>query len=131
MKLLLDTHIWIWSVLEPWKLSSEVAREIAQPDNALFLSPSIWELSLLAERKRVVLNGDLGEWCKSSIQELSLEEARLTWDVVAAELPLTTLLYRDPGDRFLVATAKVFDLTLVTADQRLIEYPELKVLANQ
>ena len=131
MKLLLDTHIWIWSALEPWKLSSEVARVIAQPDNALFLSPiSIWELSLLTERKRVVLNGDLGEWCKSSMQELSLEEAPLTWDV-AAELPFTRLLHRDPGDRFLVATARVFDLTLVTADQRLIEYPELKVLANQ
>jgi PIN domain nuclease of toxin-antitoxin system len=131
MKLLLDTHIWIWSVLAPWKLSSEVARVIAQPDNKLFLSPiSIWELSLLAERKRVVLNGDLGEWCKSSMQELSLEEAPLTWDV-AAELPFTRLLHRDPGDRFLVATARVFDLMLVTADQRLIAYPELKVLANQ
>ena len=88
MKLLLDTHIWIWSALEPWKLSSEVARVIAQPDNALFLSPiSIWELSLLAERKRVVLNGDLGEWCKSSMQELSLEEAPLTWDVERAVVP--------------------------------------------
>jgi PIN domain nuclease of toxin-antitoxin system len=115
MKLLLDTHIWIWSVLEPWKLTSEVARVIAQPDNALFLSPiSIWELSLLAERKRVVLNGDLGEWCKSSIQELSLAEAPLTWDV-AAELPFTRLLHRDPGGRLLVATARVFDLTLITA----------------
>jgi PIN domain nuclease of toxin-antitoxin system len=63
-------------------------------------------------------------------QELSLAEAPLTWDV-AAELPFTRLLHRDPGGRLLVATARVFDLTLVTADQRLIEYPELKVLANQ
>jgi PIN domain nuclease of toxin-antitoxin system len=131
MKLLLDTHIWIWSVLEPWRLSSEVARVMVQPENALFLSHiSIWELSLLAERKRVVLNGDLGEWCKSSIQDLCLEEAPLTWDV-AAEVRFTRLLHRDLGDRFLVATARVFDLTLVTADQRLIAHPELKVLANQ
>jgi PIN domain nuclease of toxin-antitoxin system len=36
MKLLLDTHIWIWGVQEPWKLSSEVARAITQPDNVLF-----------------------------------------------------------------------------------------------
>ena len=128
MKLLLDTHIWIWSAQEPWKLSSEVAREIAQPENALFLSPvSIWELSMLTERKRVILNVDFGQWCKRSIQELSLEEAPFTWDV-AAELPFT--LQRDPGDRFLVATAKVFDLTLVTADERLIKTPGLKVLAN-
>jgi PIN domain nuclease of toxin-antitoxin system len=131
MKLLLDTHIWIWSVLEPWKLSSEVAREMAQPENVLFLSPiSIWELSMLTQRKRVALNLDLGEWCKASIQDLSLEEAPFTWDV-ATELPFTRFLHRDPGDRFLVATAKVFDLTLVTADERLIEAPGLKILANR
>ena len=131
MKLLLDTHIWIWSVQEPWKLTSEVAREIAQEENALFLSPiSIWELSMLTERKRVVLNMDFGQWCKTSIQELSLEEAPFSWDV-AAELPFIRFLHRDPGDRFLVATAKVFDLTLVTADERLIEAPGLKILANR
>ena len=131
MKLILDTHIWIWSVQEPWKLSSEVARAITAPENVLFLSPvSIWELSMLTERKRVTLNQELGEWCKASIQGLSLEEAPFTWDV-AAELPFTRFLLRDPGDRFLVATARVFDLTLVTADERLIEVPGLKILANR
>lgn len=131
MKLLLDTHIWIWSVQEPWKLSSEVAREITQPENQLFLSPvSIWELSLLSERKRVILRLDLGQWCKRSIEEMSLKEAPLTWEV-AAELPFTRFLHRDPGDRFLVATARTFDLTLVTADERLIDAPGLKVLANR
>jgi len=131
MKLLLDTHIWIWSVLEPSKLTSEVAGELAQPENSLFLSAvSIWELSLLTERKRVALNLDFGQWCKKSVQDMSLQEAPFTWDV-AAELPFTRFLHRDPGDRFLVATAKVFDLTLVTADERLIEAPGLKVLANR
>ena len=131
MKLLLDTHIWIWGVQEPWKLSSEVARAITQPDNVLFLSPlSIWELSLLTERKRVTLDRDLGEWCRASIRDLGLQEAPFTWDV-AAELPFTRFLHHDPGDRFLVATAKVFDLTLVTADERLIEAPGLKILANR
>jgi PIN domain nuclease of toxin-antitoxin system len=38
--------------------------------------------------------------------------------------------YRDPADRFLVATAKVYDLTLVTADERLLRVPEIQVLAN-
>ena len=106
-------------------------RAITQPDNVLFLSPlSIWELSMLTERKRVTLDRDLGAWCRASIQDLNLQEAPFTWDV-AAELPFTRFLHRDPGDRFLVATAKVFDLTLVTADERLIEAPGLKILANR
>jgi PIN domain nuclease of toxin-antitoxin system len=85
---------------------------------------------MLTEQKRVTLDRDFAEWCKASIRDLRLEEAPFTWDV-AAELPFTRFLYRDPGDRFLVATAKVFDLTLVTADERLIEAPGLKVLANR
>jgi PIN domain nuclease of toxin-antitoxin system len=108
-----------------------VARESAQLENALFLSPvRIWELSLLSERKRVILKLDLGQWYRRSIEELSLKEAPLAWDV-AGELPFTRFLHRDPADRFLVATAKTFDLTLVTADQRLIAAPGLKVLANR
>jgi PIN domain nuclease of toxin-antitoxin system len=131
MKLLLDTHIWIWSVEEPWKLTSEVASEIAQPENSLYLSPvSIWELGLLSQRKRVILKLDFAQWCKRSIEELSLKEAPFTWEV-AAELPFTRSQHRDPGDRFLVATANTFDLTLVTADERLIAAPGLKVLANR
>jgi PIN domain nuclease of toxin-antitoxin system len=97
----------------------------------LFLSPlNIWELRMLTERKRVTLDQDLGESCRASIQDLILQEAPFTWNL-AAELPFTRFLRRDPGDRFLVATAKVFDLTLVTADERLIEVPGLKILANR
>ena len=130
MRLLLDTHIWVWSALEPWKLTSEVAHELGRAE-AIFLSPiSIWELSLLSEKKTVKLNLDFGEWCKRSIEEQGLKEAPLTWDV-AAEMPFTRFLHRDPGDRFLVATAKVFDLTLVTADEKLITAPGVKVLANR
>jgi len=47
------------------------------------------------------------------------------------ELRFTMLGYRDPADRFLVATAKVYDLTLVTADERLLRIPEIQVLANR
>jgi PIN domain nuclease of toxin-antitoxin system len=39
--------------------------------------------------------------------------------------------HRDPADRFLVATAKVYDLTLVTADERLMSVPGIRVLANR
>jgi PIN domain nuclease of toxin-antitoxin system len=130
MKLLLDTHIWIWSHLEPWKITSEVTKELGDPRNELWLSPiSIWELVLLVEKKRLELHRDMGEWVKQSMQELDLQEATFTL-AVAEELRFTLLGYRDPGDRFLVATAKVYGLTLVTADQRLQQVPGLQLLAN-
>jgi PIN domain nuclease of toxin-antitoxin system len=119
MKLLLDTHIWIWSDVEAHKLSSEVARELGSPENERYLSAvSVWEAILLLEKKRIRPVGEFG-----------LIEVPLNWRI-AYELRYTILGYRDPADRFLVATAKVHDLTLVTADERLMEIPGLKVLAN-
>jgi PIN domain nuclease of toxin-antitoxin system len=67
---------------------------------------------------------------KESKQELSLIEIPLNCEV-AHELRFTMLGHRDPADRFLVATAKVYDLTLVTADERLMSVPGIKVLANR
>ncbi|MGC1485733.1 MAG: type II toxin-antitoxin system VapC family toxin [Candidatus Acidiferrum sp.] len=131
MKLLLDTHIWIWNYTAPEKLTSEVAHEIANPEHDRFLSPvSIWEIVMLLEKKRIEIHQDFGKWFLQSKQDLNLLEAPLTWEV-AHELRSTMLGYRDPGDRFLVATAKAFDLTLVTSDERLINVPGLSVLPNR
>jgi PIN domain nuclease of toxin-antitoxin system len=131
VKLLLDTHIWIWNHLEPWKISSEVTRELSNPENELWLSPiSIWELVLLVEKKRLQLEHDMGNWIEQSMRDLDLHEAPLT-SAVANELRFTILGYGDPGDRFLVATARVYDLVLVTADKHLQRLPDLALLPNR
>ncbi len=131
MKLLLDTHIWIWSYLEPHKISSEVTRELANPGNDRFLSAvSVWEAIVLLEKKRIQFKKDFGEWFRDSKEELGLVEVPVSWDV-AHELRFTILGHRDPADRFLVATANVYDLTLVTADVRLLGVPGIRVLANR
>jgi len=78
----------------------------------------------------VNLPQDFGEWFKKSVEELALIEAPLDWGV-AHELRLTRLEHRDPADRFLIATAQAYRLTLVTADQRLWNVPGLSVLPNR
>lgn len=131
MRLLLDTHIWIWNHMTPEKLTSEVARELTSVENERFLSPvSIWEMAVLVEKRRIHLQQDFGEWFKRSVEDLELIEAPVHW-AVAHELRFTLLGHRDPADRFLVATAKVYDLTLVTADERLLNAPGINVLANR
>ena len=130
MNLLLDTHIWVWNHLEPWKISSEVNRMLAASENELWLSPvSVWELIVLLEKKRLELDRELHEWVERSKRELMLREAPLSWEV-ADELRFTILKQRDPADCFLVATAKAYDLTLVTADEHLVNVPGLNVLQN-
>jgi PIN domain nuclease of toxin-antitoxin system len=131
MRLLLDTHIWIWSYLEPHRLTSEVSREISNPEHHRYLSPvSIWEMLTLLEKKRIQVKEDFSEWFRRSKEDLDLLELPLTWQI-AHELRFTNLQHSDPADRFLVATAKVYDLTLVTADERLINVPGLSVLQNR
>lgn len=130
MRLLLDTHIWIWNYTAPEKLTSEVARELTNADNERFLSPvSIWELAVLLEKRTVNLRQDFGAWFQQSVEDLALVEASLDRGV-AHELRFTPG-HGDPADRFLIATAKVYDLTLVFADERLLRVPGLSVLLNR
>jgi PIN domain nuclease of toxin-antitoxin system len=130
MRLLLDTHIWIWSDLEPWRLTSDVTRVLSDTENELWLSPvSVWELIVHVEKKRITLEKDVLTWIATSKQQLSLREAPMSW-AVAEELRFVVLRRRDPADRFLVATARVQDLTLVTADQELMDVDGVRILPN-
>lgn len=130
MRLLLDTHIWIWMALEPTRLSSRVRRALDNPENELWLSPiAVWELLMLTRKKRVELNEDPVVWSQQTIEDLQLREAPLTFEV-ALETSTLELAHGDPSDRFMVASARVFDLTLVTADQKLLAVPDIKVLGN-
>ena len=63
MRLLLDTHIWLWSELEPERLSPRVSEAIQDLDNELWLSPiSVWELIVLWQKKRVLPGEDIETW---------------------------------------------------------------------
>ena len=130
MKLLLDTHIWLWALLEPERLSPAVRAALASAENELWLSPiSVWEALLLAERGRVRVDTAPTEWVQRMVRALPRREAALTHDIAVASRQIT-LSHDDPADRFLAATAQVMGLTLVTADARLIASTEYAVMAN-
>jgi PIN domain nuclease of toxin-antitoxin system len=131
MKLLLDTHIWLWSVLEPKRLSRRVAKALADPRNEIWISPiSTWEILTLCAKKRLVLELNPREWIAESMTRTSFREAPLTHEVVM-EMEGVATAHKDPANRFLAATAKTFGLTLVTADENLIRGRGYSVLANR
>jgi PIN domain nuclease of toxin-antitoxin system len=130
MKLLLDTHIWIWALHSPEKLSRRMRRVLEKPDNELHLSPvSIWEAHHLEKRKRLRPRQGFSRWLDEALNEIPVREAPFTF-AVAAEASRIALPQADLGDLFLAATASVFDLTLVTSDSRLLASSWLKTLAN-
>ena len=131
MRLLLDTHIWIWSLLTPRKLGRRVARELALLRNEIWLSPvSVWEALLLAENGHIRIPEGPHRFFEAVIAEWGYRRAELT-NEVAFESCRLALSTEDPADRFLAATAKVYDLTLVTADERLLALREIEVLPNR
>ena len=122
MRLLLDTHILLWTIAESRRLSSAARALIGKPDNELtFSSASLWEVAIKAERGRDDFRIDVS----------SLRRSLLDNDYV--ELPMTGAhavalgslppLHRDPFDRMLVAQAIVEGLTLVTSDSAVAKYP--------
>ena len=131
MKLLLDTHILLWSLLDPNCLAKRVAALLEDPVNELWLSPiSTWEVIILAEKGRITLDVDPITWMREVFKKIPFKEASITHEV-AMQSRLVALPHEDPAHRLLAATALVYELTLVTADERLLRSNGFSVLANQ
>src|SRR5215831_13334628 len=105
MKLLLDTHIWIWAVSRSERLSRGVRRELERKQNELYLSPvSIWEAHYLEERKRLRIRQGFAQWVKDVLVQIPISEAPFTF-AVAVEASKIDLPQPDLGDVLLAATA--------------------------
>lgn len=131
MKLLLDTHIWLWAELEPEKLAVRVRAALRDAKNEIWLSPiSIWELMLLAEKGRIKLSTSTEAWVDMAWSRAPLHEAPLT-RAVATSSRSVRVPHQDPADRFLAATAQVYELTLVTDDANLLRGKGFATLPNR
>jgi PIN domain nuclease of toxin-antitoxin system len=102
--------------------------QLKDQDNELWLSPmSTYEALTLHYKGRFEIDGDISEWLTRATA--GTREAPLTHEIalVARQLPL----HQDPADRILAATAQVLDLTLVTADARLLGLGTIRTMSNR
>ena len=128
MKYLLDTHVILWSAIEPERLGSHIVSMLENEKNELWFSPiSIWEILVLAEKGRIQVKGPPEDFVRKIIQHLPLKEAKLNSEI-AIESRKVKLPHQDPADRFLAATAIIYGLTMITADKRLIDSRQFPVV---
>jgi PIN domain nuclease of toxin-antitoxin system len=124
VKLLLDTHIWLWYTLGDSQLSENLRSTIACNTTELWLSPiSIWEVLLLAEKGRIFLQADITNWIDQSLKSLAIYEAplnRLNRQIAVLSRQIE-LPHQDPADRFIAATAIHCQFQLATVDTRLVK----------
>jgi PIN domain nuclease of toxin-antitoxin system len=131
VKLLLDTHIWLWAELDPEKIGKRLQAKLREPDAEVWLSPiSVWEFLLLAERGRIAVQGKPEDWVETAFQRSPLREAALNNAVALASRSIQ-VPHHDPADRFLAATAQVYGLTLVTDDTNLLRGKGYSTLSNR
>ncbi len=121
-KILLDTHIWLWSILSPEKLGDKGQAMIEEAENDLFLSAaSSWEISIKYKLGRIPLPEPpeafiLQRLMRDNIKPLSVEHHH------ACRVSVLPDIHRDPFDRILIAQAQTEQLLLITADQQLKDY---------
>jgi len=120
VRLLLDTHIAVWAVIDQPRLSLDARKEIASAATILVSAATVWEVSIKAALGKLDIDvNDLVETLEAS----GAEELPVTWKHAVAVRSLPRF-HRDPFDRLLIAQAEQEDLQLLTHDVLLARYGE-------
>lgn len=129
MRLLLDTHIWVWRLFAPERLSPMAESAISDRSAELYLSPiSTWETLVLARKGRLDLRPSPSEWVLDALRRSAVLAIPLSHSIALRSEQLEGFGSDDPADRFLVATAIEHELVLVTADRAMQTYRRVETL---
>lgn len=126
MKLLLDTHIFLWLIDNNLRLSNRFREAIQDPDNQKFLSVvSVWECVIKYQIGKLDFPSSPERYLpeqrqKHLIKTLSVDEKTISHLI---RLPL---LHRDPFDRLIMSQALQYDLVLMSEDRAILAYPEIR-----
>jgi PIN domain nuclease of toxin-antitoxin system len=121
--IVVDTHVWLWLLAAPERLSADAAAAIEEADGIGVSAMSCWEIGMLATRGRIRLALPPLEWIRAA-----LAQEHTTGLPVHAEIAAAAALFSqaelggDPADRIIYATALAHDATLVTKDAALRAY---------
>lgn len=123
MRLLLDTHIFIWFVLSPSQLNAAALAAIQNPQNHIFLSlASAWEMSIKSSLGKLNLTQPIEPFVIDQAQRNRFEILPITLAHIAAVEQLSQH-HRDPFDRLLIAQSMTEAMPLISADRAFDAYP--------
>ncbi len=117
--IVLDTHAWIWWVAGPARLSGAAKRAIEKARMRGVCAISVWEVAVLIERGRLVLDREVTDWVRDALALPGVELLPLTPEIALAAGGAVLELHGDPADRMIAATALAHRARLVTKDERL------------
>lgn len=123
MRLLLDTHIFLWCVLDDVKLTKKARTMIVNAEKKFVSSASIWEIAIKKSLGKLELDNEIGELVEA-IRASGFHELPITTKHAETVYGLAPI-HRDPFDRLLIAQAICEPLIFLTADKQLQSYSDL------
>lgn len=127
--IVLDTHIWIWWVQNDVRLTQKHQNWLQQYESqGLGVSIiSCWEVAKLVENSRLILPVTVEEWITTALAYPGVQLINLTIPIIIESTQLTGF-HRDPADQIIVATARINGCPLLTADAKILAYPDVQTL---
>ena len=124
--LVLDTHTWFWLAIgDPEFVKSERMNRLKNDlwtYNLQISSISLWEISMLESKARIILKQDCLSWLLQSIEKTRLRVIDLTPEISVMANRLPAEFHGDPADRIIVATTRITNGVLLTRDARILKY---------
>lgn len=126
--ILFDTHAWIWWTAESDKLS-KTAKEAAEKAQILGVSIiSCWEVAMLAAKQRIAFFTDPKSWMSKALSRPHIKLLDLDLDIVTEATRLPGVFHGDPADRLLVSTCLKHGIPLITKDEKIHAWNQVKVI---
>ena len=123
MKLLLDTHVWIWAQEDPDRLGTRAKRLLLGTEHENHVCTiSTLELARLVAGGTIAVSIALREWVERALHALQARTVPVSHEIALEAYALPEPFHKDPADRLLVAAARCHELTVLTADERLLAY---------
>lgn len=127
---ILDTHIWVWTVDQNSKLTTDYAKSVRQ-DEADGLGVSIiscWEVAKLVELGRLQFSIPVEDWIEAALNYPNIRLLDLTPAIAIESTRLPSGFHKDPADQIIVATARIYNVSIVTMDDKIRNYPHVESL---
>ena len=129
--IVIDTHVWVWWILDTGQLTV-AQRDIirSNEDDRIGVSAiSCWEIAKLCEYNRLKLPTKLSDWFASAIAYPGISLIELTPEIAVESTRLPGSFHRDPADQIIVATARIHDCHLVSSDNKIVKYPYVRTVS--
>jgi PIN domain nuclease of toxin-antitoxin system len=129
--IILDTHIWVWWESDSSRLTKPYREILNNPDEQFAVSIiSCWEVAKLVQYGRLDLDRSVNAWIESALSRPGLELIPLTPSIVVESTQLPEPCHRDPADQLIMATARVSGIRLLTADSKILAYPNVPLVVR-